>query len=162
MKKMIVLVGSLLAAPGFAAEDLGSMWGTADAESKYYPLTEIPIPPEVPLKSGSFDITADGRLAVGTRKGDVYFIDGAFESPPRPTFHLFASGQDDIVALITAVQIKPDVQDRSRAWFTIVRLCRAAPFTSQEEGQAVAGGPIVLIHDFLDDAGDVRRHMPFV
>ena len=33
---------------------------------------------------------------VGTRKGDVYFVDGAFEEIPEPTYHLFASGQDEI------------------------------------------------------------------
>ncbi len=78
------------------AEDLGAMWGTAAEEEKYYPLVSIPIPEEVPLKAGSFDILPDGRLVVGTRKGDVYFVDGAFEKIPAPTYHLFASGQDEI------------------------------------------------------------------
>ncbi len=75
---LIVLTGTAL-----KAEDLGAMWGTAAEEDKYYKLVHIPIPDEVPLKAGSFDILPDGRLAVGTRKGDVYFIDGAFEEFPR-------------------------------------------------------------------------------
>ena len=78
------------------AEDLGAMWGTAAVESKYYKLVSVPIPGEVPLKVGSFDILPDGRLVAGTRKGDVYFIDGAFDEQPAPKFHLFASGQDEI------------------------------------------------------------------
>ncbi len=78
------------------AEDLGAMWGTAEEENKYYKLVNVPIPDEIPLKVGSFDILPDGRLIAGTRKGDVYFIDGAFDEFPEAKFHLFASGQDEI------------------------------------------------------------------
>lgn len=86
-----------LSAP--AEEDLGSMWGTAEAEAKYYPIVDIPIPPGVPMHPGSFEILPDGRLAVGTRRGDVYFVSGAFETPPNPSYQLFASGQDEIFGL---------------------------------------------------------------
>lgn len=79
-----------------AQEDLGAMWGTADEEEKYYKLVRVPIPDHIPLKVGSFDIHPDGRLIAGTRKGDIYFIDGAFDPVPEPKFHLFASGQDEI------------------------------------------------------------------
>ena len=75
------------------------MWGTAQEEEKYYPIVNIPIPPEVPMRPGSFEILPDGRLAVGTRRGDIYFIKGAFQSPPEPRYHLFASGQDEIFGL---------------------------------------------------------------
>ncbi len=82
-----------------ADEDLGAMWGSAQEESKYYPIVTIPIPTGVPLQPGGFEILPDGRLAVGTRRGDIYFIKGAFESPPKPEYHLFASGQDETFAL---------------------------------------------------------------
>lgn len=82
-----------------AEEDLGAMWGTAEAEAKYYPITKIPIPDGIPMRTGSFDILPDGRLAVGTRRGDIYFVDGAFSSPPKPKYHLFATGQDEIFGL---------------------------------------------------------------
>jgi hypothetical protein len=82
-----------------AAEDLGAMWGTAAEEAKYYPIVNIPIPPEVPMRPGGLEILPDDRLAVGTRRGDIYFIKGAFDSPPRPEYHLFAGGQDEIFSL---------------------------------------------------------------
>ena len=85
--------------PLLHAEELGDMWGSAKEEAKYYPIVNIPIPPEIPLRPGSFEILPDGRLAVGTRRGDIYFIKGAFETPPKPEYHLFASGQDEIFAL---------------------------------------------------------------
>lgn len=90
-------------ASGFAsllrAEELGEMWGTAAEEAKYYPIVNVPIPPTVPMRPGGFDVLPDGRLAVGTRRGDIYFIKGAFDSPPAPEYHLFASGQDEIFSL---------------------------------------------------------------
>ncbi|MFZ9853669.1 MAG: hypothetical protein ACO3I0_01035 [Limisphaerales bacterium] len=82
-----------------AEEDLGAMWGTAQEESKYYPIVDIPVPSGVPLQPGGMEILPDGRLAVGTRRGDIYFIRGAFDSPPRPEYQLFASGQDEIFSL---------------------------------------------------------------
>jgi hypothetical protein len=82
-----------------AEEDLGAMWGTAEEEAKYYPIVDIPIPPGIPLRPGGMEILPDGRLAVGTRRGDIYFVKGAFDSPPEPEFHLFASGQDEVFGL---------------------------------------------------------------
>ena len=81
------------------SQELGAMWGTAEEEKKYYTITNIPIPPGIPMRPGSFEILPDKRLAVGTRRGDVYFISGAFETPPNPTYHLYASGQDEIFGL---------------------------------------------------------------
>ena len=81
------------------AKDLGAMWGTAEEESKYYKLVNIPIPFGVPLRVGTMDVLDDKRLAVGTRKGDVYILDGAFDDNPSPTFQLYASGQDEIFGL---------------------------------------------------------------
>lgn len=89
----------LAVAPTIAAEELGAMWGTAQEEAKYYPIVNIPIPPEVPMRPGSFENLPDGRLAVGTRRGDIYFIKGAFETPPVPEYHLFATGQDEVFGL---------------------------------------------------------------
>lgn len=97
--RFLLLLLVLGAFPTRAAEDLGALWGSAQAEAKYYPIVNIPIPPEVPLRPGSFEILPDGRLAVGTRRGDIYFIKGAFASPPQPEYHLFASGQDEIFGL---------------------------------------------------------------
>ncbi len=98
---LISLLAAVLAVggPGRADDDLGAMWGTADEEAKYYPIVDIPIPPGVPLRPGGMDILPDGRLAVGTRRGDIYFIKGAFDAPPAPEFELFATGQDEIFGL---------------------------------------------------------------
>ena len=98
-KRLLVALSLTLTQGLNAEEELGAMWGTAAEEVKYYPIVQIPIPAGVPMRPGSFEILPDGRLAVGTRRGDIYFIRGAFESPPKPEYHLFASGQDEIFAL---------------------------------------------------------------
>ncbi|HWE95006.1 MAG TPA: hypothetical protein VG269_13655 [Tepidisphaeraceae bacterium] len=99
-RTLLIALVVLASAPVLrAAEDLGAMWGTAKEEAKYYPIVNIPIPPEVPMRPAGLEILPDGRLAVGTRRGDIYFIKGAFETPPRPEYHLFASGQDEIFSL---------------------------------------------------------------
>lgn len=96
----IVLVSTIAIAPLLRAEeDLGAMWGTAQEEAKYYPIVNIPIPRNVPMRPGGLEILPDERLAVGTRRGDIYFIKGAFDTPPNPEYHLFASGQDEIFSL---------------------------------------------------------------
>jgi hypothetical protein len=53
----------------------------------------------VPLRPGGLEVLPDGRLAVGTRRGDIYFVTGAFATPPKPEYHLFATGQDEIFSL---------------------------------------------------------------
>lgn len=99
MVKKLILTSFLFAPVLACSQELGEMWGTAEEEGKYYRIVDIAIPPEVPMRPGSFEVLPDGRLAVGTRRGDVYFIDGAFESPPNPKYHLFASGQDEIFGM---------------------------------------------------------------
>lgn len=95
----MALVASLQVARLGADEDLGAMWGSAREEANYYPIVSLPIPPGVPMRPGSFEILPDGRLAVGTRRGDIYLVKGAFETPPKPEFHLFASGLDEVFGL---------------------------------------------------------------
>ena len=82
-----------------AQDDLGALWGSAREEAKYYPIVNVPIPPQIPMRPGGFEILPDGRLAVGTRRGDIYFIKGAFDSPPKPEYQLFATGQDELFSL---------------------------------------------------------------
>ncbi|MFM8421319.1 MAG: hypothetical protein ACKOEQ_14485, partial [Verrucomicrobiota bacterium] len=88
-----------VAMPSRADEDLGAMWGTASEEARYYPIVTIPIPSGVPVRPGGLEVLPDGRLAVGTRRGDIYLVKGAFETPPRPEYQLFATGQDEVFSL---------------------------------------------------------------
>ncbi len=98
-----VLALGLLAAP-VAAEDLGETWGTAKREREYYRIVQLAIPEGLVVEAGAFHVLPDGSVAVGTRRGDIYIMDGVDAEKPEPSFHLFATGLDEI-----------DIEDRSVA-----------------------------------------------
>ena len=81
------------------SEEVGERWGTADRERAYYRIVEVPIPKGEVIEAGAFTVLPDGRIAVGTRHGDIYFISGADASKPQPSYHLFATGLDEIFGL---------------------------------------------------------------
>ncbi|MEZ5915921.1 MAG: hypothetical protein R3C42_09910 [Parvularculaceae bacterium] len=103
LKRWLWSAGGLLLALGLflpsRAEEVGSRWGTADQERAYYPLVDLPIPKDLVLEAGAFTILPDQRIAVGTRHGDIYFIEGADVEKPEPAYHLFATGLDEIFGL---------------------------------------------------------------
>jgi hypothetical protein len=81
------------------AEEVGDRWGTEEREREYYPIVNIPIPKELVVEAGAFCVLPDGRVAVGTRHGEIYLISGIDEKKPNPSYHLFASGLDEIFGL---------------------------------------------------------------
>ncbi len=97
LKWMAILVG--LVSSMAMAEEVGERWGTADRERDYYRVVELPIPKDLVIEAGAFTTLPDGRVAVGTRRGEIYFISGAEEAKPQPEYHLFASGLDEIFGL---------------------------------------------------------------
>ena len=46
-------------------------------ESDFYRITTFATPPETALEVGSIELLPDGRLAVGTRRGEVWLVRGA-------------------------------------------------------------------------------------
>ena len=82
--------GVLAAAPASVAE----------RESAYYPMLTIPIPKDIVLEAGAIQLLPGQRLAVSTRLGDIYLVDGAFENPPdHVRFTRFASGLHEVLGL---------------------------------------------------------------
>jgi len=65
------------------AQTLGGYWDTAEEEAKYYKIVEVPISEGMALEAGSFEVLPDNRLAIGTRRGDIYLVSGAFDENPR-------------------------------------------------------------------------------
>jgi len=73
---------------------------TAERESEYYPITTVPIPDGVVLEAGSIAVLPGKRLAVSTRLGDIYLVDGAFEKlPVNPKFSRFAAGLHEVLGI---------------------------------------------------------------
>ncbi|WP_231741995.1 DUF7133 domain-containing protein [Stieleria varia] len=81
------------------AETLGEYWGTAEEEAKYYRIVEVPFPDGMALEAGCFDVLPDNRLAIGTRRGEIFLVDGAFDENPKTTFHQYAAGLDEVMGI---------------------------------------------------------------
>ena len=81
------------------AEEVGDMWGTADREREYYKLINLPIPKNLVVEAGAFLTLPDKRIAIGTRRGDIYLLSGVDEEKPEPRYELFAAGLDEIFGL---------------------------------------------------------------
>ena len=73
-------------------QTLGEYWGTAERESAYYKIVDIPFPREMALEATSLEVMPDQRLAIGTRRGDIYLVSGAFDKNPRTRYQRFAAG----------------------------------------------------------------------
>ncbi len=81
------------------AEDVGERWGTEEREREYYPIVNIPLPKDTVIEAGAFAVLPDRRVAVGTRHGEIFLIDGIDQPKPNPTYHRFATGLDEIFGL---------------------------------------------------------------
>jgi hypothetical protein len=68
-------------------------------EAEYYPMVDVPMPGDGVMEAGSILLLPDGRLAVGTRRGEIYMAGGAEANPPKPIWKLFASAQTEICGL---------------------------------------------------------------
>jgi cytochrome c551/c552 len=70
-------------------------------EDDYYKIITIPAPEGVLLEVGGVATLPDGRVAVATRRGDVWVIENAeMENGAAPAFTLFASGLHEPLGLV--------------------------------------------------------------
>jgi glucose/arabinose dehydrogenase len=95
---LLLAVCAFTAAPA-RAEDVGGRWGTEEREREFYPVVSVPIPKGVVIESGAYCLLPDGRMAVGTRHGEIYILSGIDEKRPDPRYHLYATGLDEIFGL---------------------------------------------------------------
>src|SRR5690625_613850 len=73
---------------------------TIPTESDYYTIVDLPVPGEIVLEVGGMELLPDGRLAISTRRGEVWIIDNpSAESGQQPGFHLFAEGLHEPLGL---------------------------------------------------------------
>ncbi|MFK7822414.1 MAG: hypothetical protein AB8G99_27210 [Planctomycetaceae bacterium] len=90
---------AILAGSTANAQTLGEYWNTAEAESEYYRIVDVPLPDGMELEACSFEVLPDNRLAIGTRRGDIFLTEGMFDKYPQPKFKKYASGLDEVFGL---------------------------------------------------------------
>jgi len=72
----------------------------ASAEDEYYRIVPLPIPEDVVLEVGGLEFMPDGRLAVSTRRGDIYMVDNALaDDPKKVRFNRWADGLHEVLGL---------------------------------------------------------------
>ncbi len=69
-------------------------------EEDYYQLTTFEIPEGVVLEAGAVQLMPDGKLAVATRRGEIWMVDDPLgKSVPASNFKLFAEGLHEPLGL---------------------------------------------------------------
>ena len=81
------------------AQELGEPWGSATREREHYRIVRVPVPESLALECGSFCTLPGDRLAIGTRRGEILIVEGAFEPVPQPRIQRFAEGLDEVLGL---------------------------------------------------------------
>lgn len=69
----------------------------AVAEAEFYPLRTLPIPHNIELEVGGMATIPDGRLAVSTRRGEIWMVENPYSA--TPFYKLFASGMHEVLGL---------------------------------------------------------------
>lgn len=70
-------------------------------QEKYYQITPLPIPDGVVLEVGAMEMMPDGKLAVATRRGEIYMVSNPTASSPETdtTFKRYAHGLHEVLGL---------------------------------------------------------------
>ncbi len=78
-----------------------STWVLTAQEEEYYRLTTIPVPEGIHLEGGGVESLPDGKVAVATRRGDVWIIENPYMQGGRnPRFRKFAEGLHEPLGLL--------------------------------------------------------------
>lgn len=68
-------------------------------EEDYYELRTVAIPEDIKLEVGGLAVLPDGRLAVCTRRGEIWMIDNPYMTTGLPHYTRFASGLHEALGL---------------------------------------------------------------
>ena len=72
----------------------------AETEDDYYKILRFDPPANEVLEAGAIEIMPDGRIAVGTRRGEIWMIDNAYTDNPKDAkFSRYAHGMHEILGL---------------------------------------------------------------
>ena len=72
----------------------------APAESDYYTITTFNTPAETAMEVSSIELLPDNKLALGTRRGEIWTVANASAADPsKVEYKLFASGQHEVMGL---------------------------------------------------------------
>ena len=95
LPSLLILLVLLALAPAAAAQA-----PKAPSEDDYYKILRFEVPEREVLEAGAIDIMPDGKVAVGTRRGEIWLIDNAYaDGPKQAKFSRFAHGLHEVLGL---------------------------------------------------------------
>ena len=68
-------------------------------ESDYYRITTFQTPAATAMEVGAIELLPGNKLALGTRRGEVWTVAGAHGDPAQVQYQLFATGQHEVLGL---------------------------------------------------------------
>ncbi len=93
MRWLLALLFGLSVLPFAAAQDL-------PVEADFYQLTAFHIPAEAHLEAGAIELLPDGKLAVSTRRGEIWLVEQPFAKDPADMkWSRFAHGLHEVLGL---------------------------------------------------------------
>jgi hypothetical protein len=94
MKKIVITIISV-----WLMQPLFSQVSKTPKEEDYYRIVTLPAPEGMLLEVGGVATLPDGRIAVCTRRGDVWLVENASMEKGQPRYTLFASGLHEALGL---------------------------------------------------------------
>ena len=72
-----------------------------DQQQQYYSIKPFDIPEDVVLEVGGLELTDSGKLAVSSRRGDIYLVSDPFSKEPatESKFQVYAKGLHEVLGL---------------------------------------------------------------
>ena len=96
----LLILGIVLATSGPIQAQARKAPAKAETEDDYYKILRFDIPQGEVLEAGAIEIMPDGKVAVGTRRGEIWMIDYAYAADPKEAkFTRFAHGMHEILGL---------------------------------------------------------------
>jgi len=71
-------------------------------ENKFWKRIPLAVPDDIVLEASGILPLPGKRLLVTTRRGEIWFVDGAYDDAAKPKFTLFASGLHEPLRIIAA------------------------------------------------------------
>lgn len=135
-----------LLAAGIALLGSAAQADAVPTEADYYPITRFEIPEGVVLEASSFQLMPDGRLAVASRRGEIWMVSDPFaERVQASQFSRFAHGLHEVLSLA-----------ERDGWLYVVQRCDVSRIKDTNgDGQADV---FEVVNDDWEISGDYHEY----